>query len=285
VLGKEDDSRVYAGLFEKIKEAFDREFVTPNGRVGENTQTAYTLALRFGLLPADREADAARRLAADVALHNDHLTTGFLGTPYLCQVLSDHGYLNTAYALLTQESYPSWLYPVKMGATTIWERWDGIKPDGTFEDPEMNSFNHYSYGSIDAWMYGVVAGIEVDPAMPGYRHVLIQPQPGGGLTFVRATEQTPYGEVSSAWEVDSDTFSLTVRIPANTTATVSLPGATLNAVRESGQPLAQADGVANARQLDASVVADVGAGVYHFSYPAAALAQKQRTGEPVGAGR
>ena len=285
VLGKEDDFRVYAGLFEKIKEAFTREFVTPNGRVGENTQTAYTLALRFELLPADRQAEAARRLAADVALHNNHLTTGFLGTPYLCQVLSDHGYLDTAYALLMQESYPSWLYPVWAGATTIWERWDGIKPDGTFEDPEMNSFNHYSYGSIDAWMYGVVAGIEVDPAMPGYKHVLIQPQPGGGLTFVRATEQTPYGEVASAWEVDGGTLSLTVRIPANTTATVSMPGATLDAVRESGQPLARADGVANARQKDASVVADLGAGVYHFSYPAEALTRQLRTDEPARAGR
>ncbi len=284
VLGQEEDARTYADLFAKIKEAFGREFVTPNGRVGENTQTAYTLALRFGLLPESQRAEAAHRLAADVARHNDHLTTGFLGTPYLCQVLGDHGHLDTAYALLTQESYPAWLYPVRMGATTIWERWDGIKPDGTFQDPEMNSFNHYAYGSIDAWMYGVVAGIDVDPARPGYKHVRIEPRPGGGLTFVRATEQTPYGEVASAWAVDGDTFSLTVRVPPNTSATVRLPRATLAAVRESGRPLAESSGIAGAHQDGDAVVAEAGAGVYHFSYPSAALARELRSYPAPGSG-
>jgi len=280
VLGREDDARAYAGLAAQIKAAFNREFVTPNGRVGENTQTAYTLALAFDLLPESQRAEAARRLAADVALHRNHLTTGFLGTPLLCQVLGDTGHLDTAYALLTQESYPSWLYPVRMGATTIWERWDGIKPDWTFQDPEMNSFNHYAYGSIDAWMYGVVAGIQVDPAQPGYKHVLIAPRPGGGLTFVRATEQSPYGEVGSSWELEGDTLALTVRLPANSSATVRLPGAVLDAVREDGRPLAQSAGVTNPRQDGDAVVAEVGAGTYHFSYPAAMLARALRGAAP-----
>lgn len=284
VLGQEEDARTYAALRDQVKAAFDREFVTPNGRVGENTQTAYTLALTFDLLPADQVAQAARRLAADVALRGNHLTTGFLGTPYLCRALSDHGQLDAAYDLLTQESYPSWLFPVRMGATTIWERWDGAKPDGTFENPDMNSFNHYSYGSVDAWMYGVVAGIEVDPATPGYRHTLLEPRPGGGLTFVQATEQTPYGEVASSWNVDGDTFALTVRVAPNTTATVRLPEATLAAVTESGRPLATAEAVTDAQQTGADVTATLGAGLYHFAYPSPGLAERIRSHPPAGSG-
>ena len=115
-----------------------------------------------------------------------HLTTGFVGTPYLCHVLSRYGYTDVAYLLLNREEYPSWLYPVKQGATTIWERWDGQKPDGTFQDVGMNSFNHYAYGAIGEWMYRVVAGLEIDPREPGYKHVLVQPQPGGGLTSAEA---------------------------------------------------------------------------------------------------
>src|SRR5690606_614689 len=224
ILGKTEDAETYAALFERIKVAFNHEFVTPAGRVGEATQTAYALALRFNLLAEEHRADAARRLAADVKKFGNHLTTGFLGTPYLCHVLAENGYLDTAYALLLQETYPSWLYPVKQGATTIWERWDGIKPDGSFQDDGMNSFNHYAYGAIGDWMYSVVAGIDLDPAEPGYRHVLIRPQPGGGLTSVRANLDTGYGEVASGWTREGERFELTVTVPPNTRATVRLPG-------------------------------------------------------------
>ena len=180
VLGKKEDAAEYASLEEKIKSAFQKEFVAPNGRLSSNTQTAYALALAFELLPQAQRASAAARLADDVKKFG-HLTTGFLGTPFLCQTLSDYGYLDIAYMLLNRTEYPSWLYPVTKGATTIWERWDGIKPDGTFQDPGMNSFNHYAYGAIGEWMYRIVTGIELDEAHPGYKHVLIQPQPGGGL--------------------------------------------------------------------------------------------------------
>ncbi|HWA86034.1 MAG TPA: family 78 glycoside hydrolase catalytic domain [Opitutus sp.] len=268
VLGHEDDARAYAALFGRIKEAFNREFVTPDGRVGESTQTAYALALEFGLLPAGLETEAVRRLAADVVRRGNHLTTGFLGTPYLCQVLGDHDHLDTAYALLLQDSYPSWLFPVRMGATTIWERWDGIKPDGAFQDPGMNSFNHYAYGSVAAWMYGVVAGIATDPDQPGYKHVLIRPRPGGGLTFVRATQQTQYGEVASSWEVRGETLALTAIVPPNTTATVRLPGAKLSDVREDDRPLAEASGITASAQDGDAVSVETGAGVYHFAYRA-----------------
>jgi alpha-L-rhamnosidase len=264
-LGKENDARSYGELLGKIKTAFRREFVTERGRVGEDTQTAYALALEFDLLPDELRRIAADRLARDVR-ERGHLTTGFLGTPYICHVLSRYGHLSEAYLLLNREQYPSWLYPVKQGATTIWERWDGQKPDGSFQDRGMNSFNHYAYGAIGDWMYQVVAGIEVDPQAPGYKHILIQPQPGGGLTRARASHNSLYGKVTSAWEIKNDRFELTVEIPANTRATVRLPGAVLSKVTEGGNPLATATGIASVRQEGGSVVAEVGSGRYVFAY-------------------
>ncbi|GAC1514275.1 MAG: glycoside hydrolase family 78 protein [Gemmatimonadaceae bacterium] len=270
VLGKREDERRYRDLVAQIRTAFQREFVTARGRVGESTQTAYVLALSFGLLPDSLEAEAAGRLAADVRAHGTHLTTGFLGTPDLTHVLSRHGYLDVAYALLNQDTYPSWLYPVKRGATTIWERWDGVRPDGTFQDPGMNSFNHYAYGAIGDWMYRVVAGIEIDPSLPGYKHVLIQPQPGGGLTRASASVATLYGRVSSAWEIADGRLQLAVEVPANATATVRLPGASLEQVMEGGHALAGMTGVRGTRRSTGAAVIDVGSGSYRFSYPNAA---------------
>ncbi len=276
VLGKDADAKEYAALVEKIKPAFQREFVTSTGRVGENTQTAYALALMFDLLPDELRPRAAERLEADIASHQGHLTTGFVGTPYLCQVLSNNGRLDAAYKLLMQETYPSWLYPVTQGATTIWERWDGQKPDGTFQDAGMNSFNHYAYGAIGEWMYRVVAGIEIDPSTPGYKHVLIQPQPGGGLTSVRASFESMYGEVESDWKLAGNQFEMTARVPPNTRATVRLPGATLQQVTEGGKPVGSAPGVAKAYQDGQAVVVEVGSGEYRFQYGAPALADRLR---------
>lgn len=222
VLGKNEDAAEYAALEQEIKAAFLREFVTENGRISPNTQTAYALALEFDLLPVSMRKEAADRLAADVKKFG-HLTTGFLGTPVLCKALSDNGHLDEAYMLLNRKEYPSWLYPVTKGATTIWERWDGIKPDGSFQDPGMNSFNHYAYGAIGEWMYRAVAGIQIDEAKPGYRHVVIEPRPGGDLAHASASVETMYGLVASSWEKTADTFTLKVTIPPNTTATVKLP--------------------------------------------------------------
>ena len=264
VLGKMEDAAKYADLLAKIKNAFRREFVSDTGRVGENTQTAYVLALEFDLLPEELRPIAARRLADDVR-QRKHITTGFLGTPFLCSVLSRYGYLDEAYMLLNRAQYPSWLYPIRQGATTIWERWDGIKPDGSFQDASMNSFNHYAYGSIGDWMYRVVAGIDIDPQAVGYKHILIQPQPGGGLTSVTASHLTPYGKVSSSWQVAGGTFSLAVDIPSNTTATVRLPHAQLAQVLESGQPVRSANGISAARQDGESVVLEAGSGNYRFT--------------------
>jgi alpha-L-rhamnosidase len=265
ILGKTEDARDFAALQARVKAAFLKEYVTPNGRLASNTQTAYVLALAFDLLPSSLRAQAADRLVADVKKFGTHLTTGFLGTPYLCHTLSATGHSDVAYALLNQQTYPSWLYPVTRGATTIWERWDGIKPDGSLQDEGMNSFNHYAYGAIGAWMYGVVAGIQLDPAEPGYKHVLIRPEPGGGLTRVRASLQSMHGDIRSAWTLEGGAFTLDVTIPANSHGTVRLPVAREDAVQESGHALAGAAGVKSVRTEDGAVMVEVGSGEYHFS--------------------
>ena len=224
VLGKHDDAAHYADLLEHIKSAFRNRFVSPDGVVAEGTQTAYVLALDFDLLPESLRSVAAARLARDVR-NRGHLTTGFLGTPHLLAVLTRYGYLDEAYLLFNREQFPSWLYPVEHGATTIWERWDGIRPDGSFQDASMNSFNHYAYGAVGEWMYGVIAGIRMDADAPGYRHFFVEPQPGGGLRHVSASQETPYGKISAQWTQKGAAFSLLIEVPPNTQATVRLPGA------------------------------------------------------------
>ena len=263
VLGKKEEAAEYTSLEEKIKAAFQKEFVTPNGRLSSNTQTAYALALAFELLPEAQRALAAARLAEDVKKFG-HLTTGFLGTPLLCQTLSDYGYLDVAYMLLNRTQYPSWLYPVTKGATSIWERWDGIKPDGGFQDPGMNSFNHYAYGAIGEWMYRVVARIELDERHPNYKHILIQPRPGGGLTFAKASLDSIYGRVASDWRIADNKFTLNVEVPPNTTATVRLPRAKLEQTTEGQKSVAGRADLLGARQAGDTVLVDVGSGTYVF---------------------
>ncbi|MES2827957.1 MAG: glycoside hydrolase family 78 protein [Bacteroidota bacterium] len=240
VLGKTDDIAKYGALLQNIKNAYVKEYMTPNGKLVSNTQTAYVLALQFDMLPETLRQQAAERLVANVRDYGNHLTTGFLGTPYLCHVLSRFGFDNVAYDLLMQESYPSWLYPVKMGATTIWERWDGIKPNGSFQTPDMNSFNHYAYGAIGDWMYKNVSGINPVSTAPGYKAILIAPKPGGKLTSASAELDTSYGTVKSAWTLKDGLFKLDVTVPANTKATVVLP--------KSGKK------------------EEIGSGNYHFEY-------------------
>jgi alpha-L-rhamnosidase len=264
VLGREDDAAEYRARFRAIREAFNREFVSRTGRVGENTQTAYALAIAFALLPDSLVAAAAGRLAQDVEAREHHLTTGFLGTPYLLHVLGATGHLETAFRLLTQRTYPSWLYPITRGATTMWERWDGIRPDSSFEDPGMNSFNHYAFGAVGDWMYQNVGGIDVDPAAPGYRRSRIAPRPGAGLTSATASLETVYGTLSSSWKLDGPRFALDLAVPANTSAEVILWDARLDQVREGGAPLNVRDGVRAARQRGSEVIVDVGSGRYNF---------------------
>lgn len=222
ILGNESDAADYKALMANIKSAYAKEYITPNGRMSSNTQTAYVIALAFGLIPEELEAAAAKRLADDVNAFG-HLTTGFLGTPDLCHVLTSYGYLDEAYKLLYRTDYPSWLYPVTQGATTIWERWDGQKPDGSFQNPGMNSFNHYAYGAVGDWLYRKVAGIDLDPKNPGFKSFVIKPHPGHEMNDVDASHTSPYGTISSAWKIEDGLFKLTVHIPVNTRAEVYVP--------------------------------------------------------------
>ncbi len=236
ILGQADETQSYAKLAKDIKQAFQGEFMTPSGRLVSHTQTAYALALMFKLLPEDLVPEAAAYLAEDVKKMG-HLTTGFVGTPLLCMALSNYGYEDLAFMLLNRKKYPSWLYPVTQGATTIWERWDGQKPDGSFQNIGMNSFNHYAYGAIGEWLYRYVAGIDIDPANPGYKHILLAPHPGGGLTHAEAELESMYGKIKSAWQINKQEMQYEIIIPANTTATVSFPQLTNDSLQLNGEQL------------------------------------------------
>jgi len=275
VLGKMEDVDTYSVLLKKIKDAFLREYMTPAGRLVSGTQTAYVLALQFDMLPEGLRKQAADRLVKNIQDYNYHLTTGFLGTPYLCHVLSRYGHTPVAYRLLLQDTYPSWLYPVKMGATTIWERWDGIRPDSTFETPGMNSFNHYSYGAIGDWMYRVVAGIDTYEDGPGYRHSRIAPNPGGGLDSAGADLLTCYGMLSSHWQVTHDSLRMDITVPGNTTATVYIPAPEGGRITESGNPLPAVKEVTIESVEKGFLVVRIGSGSYHFgvaSIPSVSMA-------------
>lgn len=266
-LGKTDDEKKYMDIFGKIKEVFNREYVSPSGRIASDSQTAYVLALMFGLLPDDLRPKATQHLVNDIKSRGNHLSTGFLGTPYLCHVLSDNGQTSVAYDLLLQETYPSWLFPVKMGATTIWERWDGQKPDSTFQDVGMNSFNHYAYGAVGDWMYRVVAGIEI--GQPGYKVIRIQPRPDPRLTFARATYESVQGQIASGWEIRDGRLNVRIRIPANTRAVVTLPSTDVLKVTVNGNAL-NSGTIKTFRNEGENVVLEAGSGDYNFSYPYAA---------------
>ncbi len=264
VLQKTDDITFYSNELEKIKEAFKNEYVTPNGGLVSSTQTAYVLALQFDMLPENLRQQAVDRLVVNINNYDKHLTTGFLGTPYLCHVLSRFGKTELAYKLLLTETYPSWLYPVKMGATTIWERWDGIKPDGSFQTPGMNSFNHYAYGAIGDWMYRVVAGIDTETNAPGYRKIRIEPHIEKRLTHATANLQTYYGNVGSSWKVEDNKINYAIEIPANTTATLVIPTQNLNNVTENGKALSSNKDIKSVSFNKGIVTLLLGSGKYSF---------------------
>jgi len=267
VLGNSQDEKIYTDLFNKIKDVFNNEYVTKAGRIGAQSQTSYVLALMFDLLPEDLRAKSAKFLVDDIKGRRNRLSTGFLGTPYLCHVLSDNGYTDVAYDLLLQETYPSWLYPVKMGATTIWERWDGQKTDSTFQDAGMNSFNHYAYGAIGDWMYRVSAGLET--SSPGYKNLKLQPHPTKRLEFSRASFESPYGTVKSGWEKSGDKIIIKVLIPANTSATIILPTPDADKVTEKGISLKDKKEFTDIVVKNNAVTLTAGSGEYTFEYPSA----------------
>jgi len=261
----DDDKNYYRQQLENIKSAFLKEYLTPNGRLVSGTQTAYVLALEFDMLPESLRIQAADRLAQNIKDYSNHLTTGFLGTPYLCHVLTRFGYNDLAYTLLLQDTYPSWLYPVKMGATTIWERWDGQKPDSSFQTPGMNSFNHYAYGAIGDFMYRVLAGLDTDPDNPGYKKILIRPHPGGHFSYMETSLKTYYGQIVSNWKINGDQFILDVQIPPNTSARIVLPTSDNTSVMESGKPVS-INNLPDKLEMDGIGTAlEIGSGQYHFT--------------------
>jgi len=270
VLDREDDKKEYNQLLKKIIENFQQEFVTPNGRLSEPTQTAHALALFFDLVKGKQKQRVVDTLAKYVTKRDGHLTTGFVGTPYLCHVLSDNGYLELAYQLLEREEYPSWLYPVTKGATTMWEHWDGIKEDGSFWPEEMNSFNHYAYGAIGDWLYQVVAGIRIDKKEVGYKKTYIAPKPGGSLTSAEASIESMYGKIKSSWKIVDSEMKLDLKIPANTNALVVLPAALIDTVKENGILLKDnnytVEGIYSCKDCDNGVELEIGSGEYCFKF-------------------
>ena len=221
LLGKDKDARNYGELYEKIINAFRREYFTSTGRMVTETQTGCVLALAFGLVPEEFKERLCRTLRENLEDHDTHLTTGFVGTPYICHVLTENGMQDLAEKLLLNEDFPGWLYEVRMGATTLWERWNGIMPDGELFDPAMNSFNHYAYGAVGDWLYRKVAGIV--PAEAGYKKIRIKPYPIAELGNVRATFESGYGKVGAEYLYEKNIIRFRILIPVNTQADIELP--------------------------------------------------------------
>lgn len=256
LLDKPEEAEHYAEVASKVRKAYMDEYVTPNGLVSSDTQTAYVLALQFDMLPEHLRAQAVDRLVENIKRYGNHITTGFLGTSYICNVLTEHGRSDMAYKLLLQETCPSWIYSVRKGATTIWERWNSIQPDGSIIDG-MNSFNHYSYGAIGDWLYRSAVGIR--EAAPGFRKILVRPHPGGGFGHMQASTLTPYGKVSARWTAEGDVLqTLEVEIPVNTTAEVHVPAPVAGAVKS-------ADGLKPDGYEAGYVKFTVGSGKYSFA--------------------
>jgi alpha-L-rhamnosidase len=229
LLGEVDDHRRYTTHATEVCDAWGDEFVTPNGRLASDAQTAYVVALTTGLLEKANQRDrAGQRLVELVEADDHHVGTGFVGTPLICDALTAVGAEDTAYRLLMQRGCPSWLYPVTMGATTIWERWDSLLPDGTVNPGEMTSFNHYALGAVADWLHRTVAGLA--PAAPGYRRIAVRPRPGGGLSHAGATHDSPYGRIEVAWSLSSGRLKVTVTVPPGTTALVQLPATSFTPV-------------------------------------------------------
>lgn len=222
-LGFVDEESHYLALAQNIREAFAREYITPAGRLLNDVQTSYALAIEFGLLPtAEQRQHAARRLLELVQEDGYHIGTGFLGTPLICDALCNTGNYVAAYRLLLQQECPSWLYPVTMGATTVWERWDSMLPDGSVNPGEMTSFNHYALGAVADWLHRTVGGLA--PAEPGYRKIAIQPRPGCDIQHASARHLTPYGLAECRWSIEREMITIHVTVPPNTTAMIHLPG-------------------------------------------------------------
>ncbi len=256
IIGRKDDAVAYDKLYHAIADAFVSNFVDQDGTIQADTQTDYLVALKFDLLPENLRALAKQKLAENVE-RNGHLTTGFPGTGLLNPMLTQIGRPDLAWKLLLTDTYPSWLFSVKNGATTIWERWEAWTPEKGFQASSMNSFNHYSFGAVGYWLYTGAAGIQPDEASPGYKHFFLAPQFTDRVAYVKASYVSPYGKISSYWHAEGDQMVYDATVPPNSSATLNLP-VPPQSVKESGQPIAVNSGTTTSLPL--------GAGTYHFSF-------------------
>ncbi|MBW8730012.1 MAG: alpha-L-rhamnosidase, partial [Terrabacter sp.] len=221
-LGKADEAGYFSALADRVRSAFGKHYVSEGGRITSDCATVYALAIEFDLLDGVDRQGAGNRLAELARANGYRVSTGFAGTPFVTGALTSTGHLDDAYGLLLERECPSWLYPVSMGATTVWERWDSMLPDGTINPGEMTSFNHYALGAVADWMHRTIGGIA--PLDPGYSRVRVEPRPGGGLTWARAALDTPRGRIETSWSLEGNRFELEVTVPDGVTATVHVPG-------------------------------------------------------------
>lgn len=264
VLGKKEEQATYEALYQNVANAFDDTYFDETGTVKDitETQTSYLLALAFDLLPKSKQKGAQANLLRKLKDAENHLRTGFLGTPLLSQVLDDMGEIDLMYKLLFNETYPSWFYSINQGATTIWERWNSYSKEDGYNPKSMNSLNHYAYGAIGEWMYERVAGIA--PLEPGYKTIKIAPQLGQPLTSASASLETAYGKVVSSWKIEDNIFHLETTIPPNTTAQVLIPGDISNDVLLNGAVITNNKNVQIVKTGIASFELLVQPGTYNF---------------------
>lgn len=264
VMKRVDDEAYYTELADRIRVAFQRTYVKPDGRIVGETQACYVIALQFGLVPDALRPSAAQHLVDDIRSRDWHLSTGFIGVSYLLPVLTEAGHADVAYKLLLKETFPSWGYSIRNGATTIWERWDGWTHDKGFQDTGMNSFNHYCFGSVGEWMYRYVAGIDWEDSAAGTKRLILKPVIGGGLTHASGAFESIHGEVVSAWKVDAGRLKWNVKVPPNTTAKAYVPTSSASSVREGGRELSSVEGVRQVESDGSVVVLELESGSYTF---------------------
>jgi len=262
LLDKPEDARRFAVRAEELKAAFNERLYHPEkGYYDNGSQTSCVLPLAFDLAPPGERPRVFDHLVRKITDETQgHVGTGLIGGQWLCRVLSDGGRPDLVYRFATNTTYPSWGYMIEKGATTIWELWNGDTAD-----PAMNSHNHVMLvGDLVIWLYEYLAGIQSDPAQPGFRHIVMKPQPVGDLTFVKASHRSPHGLIRSEWQLKENRFEWTLTIPPNSTATLHVPARDAAAVRESGRPLARAPGVQVVEAAAGRLVLKVGAGHYQF---------------------
>jgi alpha-L-rhamnosidase len=263
-LGRTDDAAKYQKLFDDIKTAFNKAFVAADGRIQGDTQAGYALALNFNLLDNSLRPKAMEHMLEAIGKYKDHPSTGIQSTHRMLLELTRNGRHDEAWRLVNLRTVPSWGFMVEMGATTIWERWDGYVKGRGFQNPGMNSFNHWAFGSVGEWIWRELAGIHLDESQPGYKHFVIHPRPCGDLTWAKGEYDSIRGQIVSDWKREGATFTLHVTVPANTTATVYVPAKAITNVTEGGKPAKEADGVAPVGMEDGFAVLNVESGDYIF---------------------